>query len=79
MGNGISRTIDRIEGDWVVIVDAGHEVNVPRAWFPDDAAEGTTWRLDFVRDLEAEAALRAAVAARLDRLTRDDDGGDFSL
>jgi hypothetical protein len=79
MGNGILRTIDRIEGDWVVIVDEGREVNVPRAWFPDDAAEGTAWRMNLVRDLEAEAALRAAVAGRLERLTRDDDGGDFSL
>jgi hypothetical protein len=79
MGNGISITIDRVEGEWAVVVLDGRTINLPRAWFGDAVPEGSVWRLDLTRDRETEAARLDAARARIERLSRGDDGGDFSL
>ena len=79
MGNGISITIDRIEGAWAVVVLDGHTVNLPRVWFGDAAPEGSVWRLDLTRDPQTEAARLDAARDRISRLSSRDDGGDFSL
>ncbi|MBM4360983.1 MAG: DUF3006 domain-containing protein [Deltaproteobacteria bacterium] len=79
MGNGISITIDRVEGAWAVVMVDGHAVNLPRAWFGAGALEGSVWRLDLTRDPQTEAARLSDARDRISRLSSGDDGGDFSL
>lgn len=72
-------TIDRIEGDWAVLVAGELAFDFPRALLPPDAAEGQIFELEWRRDEPEEARRRADLAQRLRRLTDDDDGDDFSL
>ena len=71
--------VDRIEGDVAVLTDGTYIVDLPLAWLPDDVAEGWHLRVELTRDPIAEAAARDETAARIRHLSRDDDGGDFSL
>lgn len=71
--------VDRIEGEFAVLTDGKLQVDVPLAWLPAGVAEGWHLRVDFARDADAEARLRAEIDARRARLSADDDGGDFSL
>lgn len=71
--------IDRLEEDVAVLVWQRRTFDVPRALLPEDAAEGDSLDLEFHRDAAATEAAREATQARRARLSRDDDGGDFSL
>lgn len=58
-------TIDRFEGEWVVLEDAsGHTFSVPREWLPADAREGDV----------LNASVANAAGAHLLRLTLDAEG-----
>ena len=74
-----SVSVDRIEGEFAVLTDGTSRVDVPLAWLPPGVQEGWALRLDFQRDLDAEAALRASIRARIAELSADVVGGDFSL
>lgn len=71
--------VDRLEGEFVVVTDGTLHLDLPRAWLPAGVAEGWHLRLDFVREVAAEAERRADLDAQRARLSADDDGGDFSL
>lgn len=71
--------IDRIEDEVAVLVLDGRPFEVPRSLLPPDAREGDTLRWSLTVDREATEAARQRVMERRARLSRDDDGGDFSL
>jgi len=73
--------IDRIEGKQAVIVPDGVKTsfNVPVSLLPPGAAEGQWYRLGWERDKAKEGEVTAAIQAARGRLTKGDDGGDFSL
>ena len=71
--------IDRFEDDVAVLVHAGRSFNFPRSLLPTTAREGDTLRLELSVDEAATAEARAATAAKRAKLSKDDDGGDFSL
>jgi hypothetical protein len=63
-------TIDRFEGEWVVLEDArGQTFNVPREWLPGHAREG---------DL-LEVSEQLTTGARSLRFRVDDDGREERL
>lgn len=62
--------IDRFEGDTAVIEHDGDFLQIPRAALPAEAGEGAVLKqtaLGWQRDAQAEAARRAAMAARRKR------------
>ena len=61
-------TVDRIEGEYAVLVDGARQVDVPLAWLPDGVEEGTVLRLDTSRAPDDEAALRGRIEALRRRL-----------
>ena len=71
--------IDRIEGNFAVLVHRGAPFELPRELLPEGAGEGDTLELSLVKDEAATRAARAATAEKRQRLSQDDDGGDFSL
>jgi len=71
--------IDRFEEDLAVLAWNGRSFDVPRALLPPEAREGDVLALVFGTDAVASEADRRAVAEKRARLSRDDDGGDFSL
>ncbi len=73
--------VDRLEGEWAVLqlLNTSDTFDVPRAAMPADVAEGRVYELGWVPRPEIEAARRADLAARVGRLTEDDDGGDIEL
>ncbi|MCK6571195.1 DUF3006 domain-containing protein [Myxococcota bacterium] len=71
--------IDRIVGGVAVLTDGTRTVDLPLEWLPPGIAEGAHLLVRFTPDPDGEAAARAQVAARIERLSADDDGGDFSL
>jgi hypothetical protein len=72
--------VDRIEGPIAVLVIEGHEERRPLASLPGGVREGVYLSVDLQR-IEERATAEAirSVAERRARLTKDDDGGDFSL
>lgn len=71
--------LDRIEGDLAVLVYQGESFELPAALLPESAREGDTLELTLTADEDATRAAREAMARRRARLSRNDDGGDFSL
>lgn len=69
-------TVDRIEGDVAVLLDGGAQVDVPRAWLPPGAGEGSALVIGVELDPDAEAALRQRVEGAHARLTGGDPGDD---
>ncbi len=66
--------IDRFEGELAVIEHGEDFLNIPRSELPADAEEGSVLaktEQGWVRDPEAEAARRAAIAERRRRLGRN--------
>jgi len=75
-GGGV-QVVDRIEGDWAVLVDEqGEQGRVPREAFPD-VGEGDVL-VDYVPDPHERARRMRDIAARRARLLRD-DGADLVL
>ena len=67
-------TVDRIEGECAVLVDAdGRECGVPLAWLPEGAGEGAQVALH--RDEAAEEELADSIRAHQRRF----HGGDIEL
>jgi hypothetical protein len=71
--------LDRIEGDRAVLEFDGRAVELPLALLPSDVEEGDVLTMAVHRDEETTREAKAGLAARRARLSRDDDGGDFSL
>ena len=71
--------IDRLEEDVAVLVLEGRAFEIPRQLVPDDAREGDTLFIEISRLRGATDAARARTTDKRNRLSRDDDGGDFSL
>lgn len=70
--------VDRFEGEWAVVqVDGGSPVDLPVSILPEGTREGDVVVLRL--DPEAGRAARAEAAALLERLRRDDPGGDVAL
>ena len=58
-------SVDRVEGDTAVLLDGRREIQVPAAWLPEGAGEGTWLQLT----LAADAAATDDARARVQRLT----------
>lgn len=71
--------VDRIEGDVAVLVYEREPFELPAALLPKSTREGDTLELTLTPDDDATRAAREEMARRRARLTKDDDGGDFSL
>ena len=76
MGSTVVVTIDRIEGEYAVIVDGDHQVDIPLAWLPEGVSEGTALQLELTPAPDDEAALRERVA-ELHRRLRGSGEGDI--
>ncbi len=68
--------VDRIEGDWAVVLAGEDEIQIPSAWLPEGSGEGSAVHVEL---RSAPSELKDAVSARLQRLDKTDDGDDFSL
>ena len=76
----ISRVVlDRIEGDRAVLEFDGRSFELPLSLLPREVEEGDVLTLTLHRDEESTRDAKASIGARRARLSRDDDGGDFSL
>ena len=71
--------IDRIEGETAVVVHDAYPFDIPARLLPAGAREGDVLEWTLRIDSNATRRAREAQAARRSRLSRDDDGGDFSL
>lgn len=83
-------SVDRVEENIAVLIaDDGTVYEVPASELGKNAREGAVLRVPLTtdvpqwalaeRDQEEEAARQAAGRARLERLRREDSGGDLSL
>ncbi len=61
-------SVDRIEADRVILDLGGERIEVPLAFLPPGATEGSLLQLSLADD----AAVRSAAEARLDRLRATD-------
>ena len=83
---GETYIVDRFENDWVVLeIAEGETFNVPKAWLPEDAAEGDVLQLSleaepakstvqFSVDAEETAARRRHIQELRDSLLKAPDG-----
>ena len=80
--------IDQIEAGWATLsplegaqagAPSAEPITLPVALLPQDAREGDALTLALSIDAAARARLQEAQQARLQALSADDDGGDFSL
>lgn len=71
--------VDRVEGEWAVVVEGEREIQIPVGWLPEGAVEGSAIRMELQLDSESTQEMKDAASARLERLMGTDDGGDFSL
>lgn len=71
--------IDRIEDEFAVLVHLGVSFDFPTALLPEGAKEGDTLTFSIQVDDDATEAIRRRIAEKRAWLSRDDDGGDFSL
>jgi len=61
--------LDRIEGDWAILLWKGEEVNIPREWLSSDIVEGTQVTVSLQK--VDQSSISQDVEETLDRL-----GGD---
>ena len=66
--------LDRLEGDFAVLLYDGSEVVVPRSWLPVGTAEGTALVIRIEPDGESTTA--GQVEASLSRLQDEDVSGE---
>lgn len=71
--------IDRIEDEFAVLVYLGVSFDLPVSLLPAGANEGDTLELSLQVNADATQAARERIAKKRARLSRNDDGGDFSL
>ena len=71
--------VDRVEEDWAVLVVGDRAFDFPRSALPPNLAEGAVLEFQITCDPSAERATRDHLEQRVDRLTGDDDGGDFEI
>lgn len=71
--------VDRIEGDFAVLIFEGTSFDLPIDLLPEGASEGTTLSLSLSVDESATQEALRRVKAVQERLAKRDDGGDFSL
>lgn len=81
---GLRATVDRIEGDMVVLEVAPHEMcDIPRTRFPTNVREGDVVEADedghFMVDDSSTKAARTEVEHLVSELVRRDPGGDIAL
>ena len=71
--------LDRIEGDWAVLMAEGGEAFLfPRDLLPGEASEGDVLAFRITREQGERERLNAEVRALLKRLREDDTGGDLA-
>jgi len=66
--------LDRLEGDFAVLLFDGSEVVVPRSWLPVGTVEGTALVIRIEPDVDSMTA--GKVDASLSRLKDDDVSGE---
>lgn len=71
--------VDQINDGWVILIKDEISIELPMLLLPQGLIEGMIISLTFAIDSEATEAAQASLKVRLDGLTGDDDGGDFSL
>lgn len=71
--------VDRIEGDIAVLSVDGGSIQIPRALLPAGVGEGRWLSLSLAPDPAKDASTIAGSRALRERLSADDDDGDFSL
>ena len=74
-GSTVVVTVDRVEGEYAVIVDGDHQVDIPLVWLPDGVSEGAVLNLELTLSPDAETALRERVE-ELQRRLRGSAEGD---
>ncbi len=72
-------SLDRLEGEWVILDWGGTLLEWPRALLPPEAEEGWIFKLRLERDTAREAALRTSLELRVRALLEEDDEEDFDL
>lgn len=50
--NTVKLSVDRIDGDTAVLVDASRQIAIPASWLPEGAVEGTSLDLELSVNLE---------------------------
>lgn len=73
----ISTEVDRLEGQWVVLLLAGHEVSIPRGAFPDAVREGSQVELSIAVS-EPEEAVQRRISELQNKLNSSEEE-DFSF
>jgi hypothetical protein len=71
--------VDRVEGEWAVVMEGEREIQIPAGWLPEGAVEGSAICMDFRLDSGSTQEMKDAASEKLERLMGTDDGGDFSL
>ena len=90
MAERVTWVVDRIEGEWAVVqVSAGHTLELPLAWLPPGAAEGSHLRVShetgadsssLTLRIEPRASLRGVGEGKPPVTPgRGDPGGNISL
>ena len=74
-GSTVVVTVDRVEGEYAVVVDGERQVDIPMVWLPDGVSEGAVLRLEFAPSPDDETALRERVE-QLQRRLRGSTEGD---
>lgn len=72
-------TIDSITDSIAVLTTGTLVFELPVALLPRNAREGDVLQLAIEQDPKATRKARRSIAAKLRKLSADDDGGDFSL
>ena len=66
--------LDRIEGEFGVLLFQGAEVSVPRSWLPSGATEGDAFIVSFEQDGDSNTSHK--VDSALSRLMEEDVSGN---
>jgi hypothetical protein len=67
-GRTLTLTVDRLEGDRAVLIDGVSQSDIPAAWLPAGAREGSALTLRLELAPEAEEALAERIRALQGRL-----------
>ena len=73
----LSGEIDRIEGNWVVVLMDGEEVSLPRTLFAGEPVEGGQISLT-ARLSDPDESIQSRIAD-LQKTLKSDDGEDFTF
>ena len=77
MEKNLRAEVDRIEGQWVVLLLAGHEVSIPRGALPDAVREGSQVELSIAVS-EPDEGVQRRISELQNKLNSSEEE-DFSF